>query len=142
MVERSGVVDEDVDRAHVLDGARHRGADLLAVGDVAADCKRPASHRADLLRRRLRADQALGTGDLRERAVGVGLLGQIRLDEEVGDHDVRPGAGERQCVGAAEAARAARHEGDAAREVDLQAHPRGMKISFAITSRWICDVPS
>ena len=34
-------------------------------------------------------------------------------------------------------------EGDTAAEIDLDAHqPRGMKISLAMTSRWICDVPS
>ena len=32
---------------------------------------------------------------------------------------------------------------DAPAEIDLDRHQsRGMKISFAITSRWICDVPS
>ena len=46
MVERAGVVDEDVDRAELLDRARDRGVDLGAVRDVAANGERPSAHAA------------------------------------------------------------------------------------------------
>ena len=36
VVERARVVDEDVDRAELVDRARDRGGDLVAIGDVAA----------------------------------------------------------------------------------------------------------
>ena len=126
--------------------ARDGGRDLVAVGDVAAHGERPAAHRADLLRGGLGADEPLRAGDRRERAVGVGLLGQLRLDEQVGDHDVGARARERQRIGAAEAARAARDERDAPAErsisIAIASSRAGMKISLAITSRWICEVPS
>ena len=53
-------------------------------------------------------------------------------------------AGERQRVGAAEAAGASRDERDPAAEIDLERHAqsRGSNNSLAITSRWICEVPS
>ena len=90
--------------------------------------------------------QALLPRDGRERAVAVGLLGQLRLDEQVGDDDVGAGTRQGQRVRAAEPARAAGDERDAPAEVDLDRHggayPFGRKISFAITSRWICEVPS
>ncbi len=144
VVERAGVVDEDVDRAELLDDAVDRLLHLVAVGDVALDRGGAAAERLDLLRRRLREDDSLRLRDLGEDAVGLGRLGRlVRLDLDVGDDDVRPGARERQRVGAAEAARAAGDEGDAAAEVDLERHAtRGRKISLAITSRWICEVPS
>ena len=102
---------------------RDRRRDLLAVGDVALDRGRPAAQRLDLLRGRLGVDEPLRAGDLRERPVPLGLLvGRLRLDLDVGDDDVRAGPGERQRVGAAEPARAAGDEGDAAGEVDLERH--------------------
>src|SRR5581483_4392449 len=131
VVERASVVDQDVDRAEFVDGARDRGCDLLAVGDVALDGERPPPERTDLLGRRLRADEALRACERRERAVLVGLFGEVRLDEQVGDHDVCARAGERERVRASEPARAAGDECDLAGEIDLD-HPRGMKISFAI----------
>ena len=59
--------------------------------------------------------------ELRER--GVGALGRlldvgVRLDEDVGDHDVGAGAGQREAVGAAQAARAAGDDGNLAGEVE------------------------
>ena len=60
--------------------------------------------------------------DGRERAVAVGLLRELRLDEQVGDDDVGARARERQRVGAAEPARPAGDERDAPAEVDLDRH--------------------
>jgi hypothetical protein len=54
-----------------------------------------------------------------ERAVAVGLLRQLRLDEQVGDDDVGPRARERQRVRTPEPARPAGDERDAPGEVDL-----------------------
>ncbi len=78
--------------------------------------------RADLVGRRLRVDHALRARDGRERAPAVGLLGDLGLDEDVRDRDVRARARERERVGAAEPARAAGDERDAAREIDLERH--------------------
>ena len=123
MVERAGVVDQDVDRAELLDGAVDRLLHLLAVGDVALDRRGAAAHALDLLGGRLGVDDPLRLRDLREDAVRLRGLGRlVRLDLDVGDHDVGAGAGERERVGAAEAARAARDEGDAPGEVDLDRH--------------------
>ncbi len=146
VIERAGVVDEDVDRAQLCDGTLHGGGDLVAIGDVTAHRDRPSPHLADLLGGRLGADEPLGARNRCERPVGVRLLGQLRLDEQVGDHDVGTCSRERQGVRAAEPARAAGDKCDASREVDLDGHdgtyPRGRKISFAITRRWIWEVPS
>ena len=95
-----------------------------AVGHVAADGDRPPPHAADLLDRLLRVHEALLPRDGRERAVAVGLLGELRLDEQVGDDDVGARAGKRQRVGAPEPARAAGDERDAPGEIDLDAHRR------------------
>src|SRR2546423_1680212 len=77
------------------------------------------------------------------RPVFVGLLGELRLDEQVGDDDVGARTRKRQSIHAPEPARAPGHERNTPAEVDLDRHQsRGMKISLAITRRWIWDVPS
>ena len=125
-------------------GRRH----LLAVRDVAPNRQRAPPERADLLDGLLRVDHPAGARSGRERSPAVRLLGELRLDEDVRDRNVRPRASERQRVGPAEPARAPRDEGDAPDEIDLESHDdnpnraRGRKISLAMTSRWICDVPS
>ena len=63
----------------------------------------------------------LGNGRLCERPVG--LRGRrVRFDENVRDGDVGPRPGQRECVGATEPARPARHESNPAGEVDLERH--------------------
>ena len=101
VVERAGVVDEDVDRAELLHHPRHGGGDLLAVGHVAAERERAAAEARISSRGRLRVDHPLRARDLREDAVAVGLLAAVGLDQDVGDDDVGAGARERQRVGAA-----------------------------------------
>ena len=131
--------------AEFLDDAVDRLLDLVAVRDVALDRGRAATHALDLLRGRLGVDDPLRLRDLGEDAVRLGSVGGlVRLDLDVRDHDVGARASERQRIGAAEAARAAGDERDAAGEIDLERHQPslGMKISLAITSRWICEVPS
>ena len=143
VVERAGVVDEDVDRAELLHRARDRRIDLLAVCDVAADGERAPPHRLDVADRLLGVHEPLLPGDSRKRAVAVGLLGELRFDEQVGDDDVGARPSERQRVGATRAPRSPRDESNSSREVDLNRHAASLaNISFAITSRWICDVPS
>ena len=123
MVERARVVDQDVDGAELLDDAIDGLLHLLAVRDVALDRRGAPAHLLDLLRGRLGVDDALSLRDLGEDAVGLGGLGRlVRLDLDVRDHDVRAGAGERERVRAAEAARAAGDECDAPGEVDLDRH--------------------
>ena len=113
MIERAGVVDEDVDGAELLDRPRNRRADLLAVGYVAAHCQRAATERTDLLHGLLGVHEALRPCSRRERAPAVRVLRELGLDEDVRDRDVRAGSSQRERVGATEPARAARHEGDA-----------------------------
>ena len=142
VVERAGVVHEDVDRAELVDDAAHGFLDLGAIGHVALDGGRATAERGDLLRGRFREDEPLGPRRLRERAVTLRLGARVGLDLDVGDDDVGAGARKRQRVGPPEPARPARHERNAPREVDLDAQSRGIRSSRAITSRWICDVPS
>ena len=122
VVECAGVVDEDVDGSQLVDGARNRSSHLLAVGDVAAHGQRSPSEPADLLGGRLGVHEPLRPRHLCERPVRVRLLGQLGLDEEVGDDDVGAGAGECQRVGAPEPARAAGDERDASGQIDLESH--------------------
>jgi hypothetical protein len=142
VVERAGVVDEDVDRAELVDDTLHGLLDLSPVGHVALDRGRAAPQRRDLLRGGLGVDEALGPRRLREGPVFPRLFTRVGLDLDVRDDDVGAGARKRQRVGSTEAPRAAGHEGDAPREVNLDAQSRGIRSSRAITSRWIWDVPS
>ena len=71
------------------------------------------------MRGRLGVDEALCACRLGHRAEPLGVLARIRLDLDVGDHDVGARARERQRVGAAEPARTTGDESDATREVDL-----------------------
>ena len=72
VVERARVVDQDVDRAELRDGALDSGGDLLAIGDVAPHGQGAAAELADLGGRLLGVDEALRPRDRRERAVAVG----------------------------------------------------------------------
>src|SRR5579864_1364401 len=101
VVERAGVVDEDVDRAELLDRASDGRIDLGALGYVAANGERAAAEAADLLHRLLGVHEPLLSSHCGERPVAVGVLRKLRLDEQVGDDDVRTGARERQRVRAA-----------------------------------------
>ena len=140
MVQRPGVVDEDVDRAELGDDTRHRGVDLLARGHVAAQGEGAPAEPADLLHGLLRIDEPLLLRRGRERApLRHVLVGRLELD--VRDRDVGPRARQRQRVGAPEPTRPSGHERDAPGEVDRDGH-FGMSSSRAITSRWICEVPS
>jgi hypothetical protein len=151
VVERAGVVDEDVDRAELLDDARDGRIDLDPIGDVALQRERAPAEPADLLRRGLGVDEALRPRSLREHAVARGVLARIRLELDVGERDVRPGPRQSQRIRAPEPARPSRDERDAPRQVDLERHApkpkqpsdtlslgvqlRGRKISLAITRR-------
>ncbi len=64
--------------------------------------ERAPAQPADLLDRLLRVHEALRARDRRERAPAVRLLGELGLDEDVGDRDVRASAGERERVRAPE----------------------------------------
>ena len=118
-----------------------RRVDLLAVGDVALDRERAAAELLDLARGRLGVDDPLRARDLGERRRTLRRPRVVRLDLDVGDHDVRAGAGERQRVGPPEPARAARDERDPPGRSISIATRAGRSLS-AITSRWIWDVPS
>ena len=122
VVERAGVVDEDVDRAELLDRTRDRGVDLRAIGDVAADGDRLAPEPADLVDRLLSVHEPLLPCHRRERTVAIRLLRELRLDEKVGDDHVGSRLRERQRVGAPEPARTAGDERDASAQVDLERH--------------------
>src|SRR5579864_7798761 len=102
VVERAGVVDEDVDRPELLDRARDGRVDLGALGDVAANGECAAAEAANLLHGLLGVHHALLSRHRGEGAVTVGLLRELRLDEQVGDDDVGARARERQRVRAAE----------------------------------------
>src|SRR3954452_8211072 len=122
VVERAGVVHEDVDSAELLDAARDSRVDLRAVGDVALQRERAPAERADLVDGRLGVDHPLRARRPGEHAVALGLLARVRLELDVGDRDVGSGTGERLRVGAPEPARPAGDERDAAGEVDLERH--------------------
>src|SRR5438093_10719501 len=122
MIKRARVVDQDVDRAELLDDALDRLADLGPAGDVALAGRSSPPHGGDLLGGRLRVDEALRPRRLRDRPVALRLLPRVRLDLDVGDHYVRPGAAERQGVRTTQAPRAAGDERDPAGKVDLERH--------------------
>jgi hypothetical protein len=140
VVEQARIGDEDVGLAELT---VRRGLDLCPVGHVASHRQRAAAEPADLLRRLLGVDEAPRAGRLGERPV-LGLRpGIVGLELDVREHDVRTGPRQRERVGAPKAARAPGDERYPPREVDLDAHAsRGRKISRAMTSRWICEVPS
>ena len=121
VVQGARVVDEDVDRAELVGDLRDRCSDLVTIGDVAAHRERAAPKGLDLVDRRLGVHHPLRDGCLSERAVLVGRA-RVRLHEDVGDRDVRPGPGQRQRIGAPEPARAPGDERDAPRQVDLERH--------------------
>ena len=125
VVERAGVVHENVDRTELLDRTGESCIDLTALGDVAPDGERASSHPADLLDGLLGVHEPLLARDCGERAVAVGVFRKLRLDEQVGDDDVSPRACERQGIRSAKPARAAGDERDASAEVDLNAHEDG-----------------
>jgi hypothetical protein len=123
VIQRGSVIDQDVDRAELLDHARHGRVHLRAVGHVAAQGERAAAERTDLLGGRLGVHEPLRTRDRREHAVAVGLVrARLGLDEQVGDRNVRAGPSQRERVRPPEPARAAGDERDAAGEVDLERH--------------------
>src|SRR5207248_1095793 len=133
------------DRSELLDDACDGRLHFVALRYVALDRRRAPPQLRDLARRRLAVDEPLRACGLRERPVLGGVFTRIRLDLDVGDHDVRTGARQRQRVGPAKPARAAGDERDAAGEVDLERHAaesysRGIKSSRAMTRRWICEV--
>jgi hypothetical protein len=66
--------------------------------------KCPLVHSLDLAGRRLRIDEPLRAGRLRERAVAGDVVAAIRLELDVRDRDVGAGACQRQGIGPAEAA--------------------------------------
>ena len=103
VVERARVVDEDVDGAEFLDRPRHCVRHLRAVRDVAAHRERATPERPDLLDRLLRVHHPLRARDGCERTPAVRLLGELRLDEDVGDRDVGTRTRERQRICAARA---------------------------------------
>ena len=104
MVERAGVVDEDVDRAELVDHAAHGLFDQCPIGDIALDRRRAPPQGGDLLRRRFRIDEPLRARGLRQWPVAPGVLPGVGLDLDVRDHDVCAGTGERQRIGATEPA--------------------------------------
>src|SRR5205823_7531411 len=110
------------------------------IADVALQGERPAPQRADLVDRALRVHEPLLLRRRREHPPPLDVL-LVRLELNVRDRDVRPRARERERVRAPEPAGAAGDERDAPGKIDLDAH-RGMSSSRAITSRWICEVPS
>jgi len=89
MVERAGVVHEDVDRAELFDRPSDGGVDLCALSHVAADRERPAPHAANLFDSLLGVHEPLLPCNGRKRAVAVGRLRELGLDEQVGDDERR-----------------------------------------------------
>src|SRR5262249_46658845 len=125
VVERPGVVDQDVDGAQLSDRPRDCRPHLLAIRYVTSHGERAAPKRADLVDRLLRVHHALCARHSGERTPTVGLLGELGLDEDVGNRDVGSGMRERQRVGAPEPARATGHESHTARKVDRESHDPG-----------------
>ena len=124
VVERRSVVDEDVDRAHLVDHPCNGRLDLSVVRHVALDGGRAAAELLDLLRGLLRVDETLRLRHLGQRAVLGDVLRLVRLDLDVGDDHVGARLGEHEGVLAPEAARAAGDEGYSPREIDLERHVR------------------
>jgi hypothetical protein len=75
--------------------------------------------------------ESLLPGDGRERAVAVGLLGELGLDEQVGNRDVGPGVRERQRIRSPEPSLPARHERNPTGEIDLDRHKRTLDVRAA-----------
>ena len=88
VVERARVVDEDVHRAELAHGALDRRVDLCAVGHVALERERAPAQLADLVDGRLRVDHSLRARRLGECPVALRVLPGVRLELDVGDHDV------------------------------------------------------
>ncbi len=122
VVERPGIVHEDVDRAEFPDGAGNRHIDLRTFRDVAADGDRTTAHAAYLLDGLLGVHETLRARNGRERAVAVGVLRQLRFDEQVGNDDIRAGSGERQRVRPSKSSRSSGDECHSAGEIDLNRH--------------------
>ncbi len=135
VVERGGVVDEDVDRAELRDDAVDGGGDLLPVGHVTAQRERAAAHVADLVGGGLRVDHPLGPRGGGESAPAVGLLGRLGLHEDVGDRHVRARPRKRQRVRTPEPPRPPGDQGNAAGEVDLDRHVRSLIVESARCDR-------
>jgi len=110
VVERGGVVDQDVDLAELVLHLLEDFADLFAVRDVHLDGERLAPHLPDLFGRRVGVHPALRHRDLRQHAAlrvgGLLQLGVV-LDQDVRDDYVGALARERERVLAPEAARRA-----------------------------------
>src|SRR4030095_15846562 len=81
-------VDENVDRAELVDRALHRLVHLRTIRDVALDGGRAAAQVAGFLRGLLGVDEALRTRRLGDRAVALGVLARVRLQLDVYDDDV------------------------------------------------------
>jgi hypothetical protein len=101
VVQRGCVIDEDVDASELVLDALEDVAHLVAVGDVHLDRDRAPAHLPDRLRGLVRIDPALCGGHLCQGRVGafrrrvqVGVV----LDQDVGDHHIGAGLGERQRV--------------------------------------------
>ena len=121
MVERPGVIDEDVEAAELLDDLVDHGLDLFTVRDVHLQRHGAAAHLAYVARGLLGEDRLLRRHQLRKRALrGLRGLRQFRiaLNQDVRDHHVSAGAGQRQAVGAAQPPGPARHQGNLPRQVD------------------------
>jgi hypothetical protein len=102
VIERPGVVHQDVDRPELVDDPRDGSSDLVSSRDVAPYGERAPPEATDLLGRLLGMNHPARTSSGRQSAPAVGVLRQLRLDEDVGDRDVGAGARERQRVGATE----------------------------------------
>ena len=114
VIERAGVVDEDVDGAELVDGTTDRGRNLIAARHVAPHSKRATPERTDLLDRLLGVNHSLRSRSGGKCAPAVRLLGELRLDEDVGNDDVRSRSSERQRVRPSEPAGPARDQGERA----------------------------
>src|SRR5580700_488357 len=115
VVERPGVVHQDVERSEVLlDGGEHL-ANLLAIGDVHLHRRRSATHLTDLVAGLFGVDDVLRAEQLREGRVGLlrrVLELRVRLDEDVGDDYVCAGAGKGETVRPPKAAGSPGDNGD------------------------------
>ena len=121
MVERPGVVDEDVEAAELLHDLVDHGLDLFTVGDVHLQGHGSATHLANLARGLLGVDSLLRGHHLRQRAFRrlchLFELG-IALDQDVGDHHVGAGLRQRQAVGAPQPPGAARDQRNLPLQID------------------------
>ncbi len=104
MVERAGVVDEDVHRPELVHRPPNGLLDLLTLGHVTLHRGGKASHVTDFLGGRLRVDESLRARRLGDPAVSLRFLARVRLHLDVRDHDIGPRSAERQRVGTPEPA--------------------------------------